>query len=302
MALSQLELRQSQLLVMTPQLMQAIKLLQLSNLDLVAYVEAELERNPLLERAEGEDEPGEAPEAEPAGRRRRRRERRGSARNGWRPSLEGVRGDRGQARHRPRQYLSRTTTAGPPPRRRRRSPADSWAAAPTRADAQLRRLQSRSLRRRREVARRPSLRPARHGDRRSDALRLVGQAIISEIDEAGYFRADLAEIAERLGAPHALSSKPALSSVQDFEPAGVGARDLAECLAIQLRERDRLRPGDGGAARQSRPRRQARPRRAAEALPASTATTSPRCSPSSAPSTPSRAHAFGEHAGPAGHS
>src|SRR5882762_8565974 len=54
MALSQrLEMRQSQALVMTPQLMQAIKLLQLSSLDLAAYVEAELERNPLLERAEG---------------------------------------------------------------------------------------------------------------------------------------------------------------------------------------------------------------------------------------------------------
>src|SRR5438552_14216815 len=56
MALShKLELRQSQSLVMTPQLMQAIKLLQLSNLDLVAYVEAELERNPLLDRS-AEDE------------------------------------------------------------------------------------------------------------------------------------------------------------------------------------------------------------------------------------------------------
>src|SRR5215472_8240451 len=52
MALTQkLEIRQSQALVMTPQLMQAIKLLQLSNLDLTAYVEGELERNPLLERA-----------------------------------------------------------------------------------------------------------------------------------------------------------------------------------------------------------------------------------------------------------
>src|SRR3954462_15395396 len=55
MALSQrLELRQSHALVMTPQLMQAIKLLQLSNLDLVTYVENELERNPLLDRPEGE--------------------------------------------------------------------------------------------------------------------------------------------------------------------------------------------------------------------------------------------------------
>ncbi len=61
MALTQrLQIRQSQALVMTPQLMQAIKLLQLSNLDLVAYVEAELERNPLLDRgAEDERAPAE---------------------------------------------------------------------------------------------------------------------------------------------------------------------------------------------------------------------------------------------------
>ena len=64
MALTQkLELRQSQALVMTPQLMQAIKLLQLSNLDLVAYVDAELERNPLLERL---NEEAEAPAPEPS--------------------------------------------------------------------------------------------------------------------------------------------------------------------------------------------------------------------------------------------
>ena len=51
MALSaKLELRQSQQLVMTPQLQQAIKLLQLSNLELNAFVDSELERNPLLER------------------------------------------------------------------------------------------------------------------------------------------------------------------------------------------------------------------------------------------------------------
>ena len=72
MALTQrLQIRQSQALVMTPQLMQAIKLLQLSNLDLVAYVEAELERNPLLDRnADDEQRPGrsrrgEAPDNAP---------------------------------------------------------------------------------------------------------------------------------------------------------------------------------------------------------------------------------------------
>ena len=59
MALSvKLEFRQSQSLVMTPQLQQAIKLLQLSNLELNEFVDAELERNPLLERKEQDE--GEA--------------------------------------------------------------------------------------------------------------------------------------------------------------------------------------------------------------------------------------------------
>src|SRR5258708_8157177 len=61
MALTQrLEFRQSQSLVMTPQLMQAIKLLQLSNLDLAAFVEEELERNPLLDRANEDGNPADA--------------------------------------------------------------------------------------------------------------------------------------------------------------------------------------------------------------------------------------------------
>src|SRR5208282_3327253 len=66
MALTQrLDLRQSQALVMTPQLQQAIKLLQLSNVELTAYVDAELEQNPLLERDEGAAEPGEPAESPP---------------------------------------------------------------------------------------------------------------------------------------------------------------------------------------------------------------------------------------------
>src|SRR5215471_13290144 len=65
MALTQrLEIRQSHALVMTPQLMQAIKLLQLSNLDLAAYVESELEKNPLLERGSEEADTAVAAEAE----------------------------------------------------------------------------------------------------------------------------------------------------------------------------------------------------------------------------------------------
>ena len=96
MALTQrLEFRQSQSLVMTPQLMQAIKLLQLSNLDLSAFVEEELERNPLLERASdgteapvaGEPVPerAEFPDSDDSGARLWRRHGRRAFGDGQRP-------------------------------------------------------------------------------------------------------------------------------------------------------------------------------------------------------------------------
>ena len=95
MALSaKLVMRQGQALVMTPQLMQAIKLLQLSNLELASFIEEELERNPLLERADEAHDPElAAPAAEPA-------------------ALEG-----------PPKRPSRPGPRGPPrPARRRRTP------------------------------------------------------------------------------------------------------------------------------------------------------------------------------------
>ena len=68
MALSaRLEVRQGQGLVITPQLQQAIKLLQMSNLELEAFVEGELERNPLLQRDESENAPSDAPQVEAMG-------------------------------------------------------------------------------------------------------------------------------------------------------------------------------------------------------------------------------------------
>src|SRR5438445_5487045 len=86
MALSQrLEFRQSQALVMTPQLMQAIKLLQLSNLDLITYVEGELERNPLLERtSEGPEGANAAGEGGTSG---------GSDANGEAPGADWAKGE-----------------------------------------------------------------------------------------------------------------------------------------------------------------------------------------------------------------
>src|SRR5581483_6358122 len=71
--------------------------------------------------------------------------------------------------------------------------------------------------------------------------RLIGRAIIDLIDEAGYLSEDLGALAGRLGVGEA-RAESVLAIVQTFEPTGVGARNLAECLSIQLREADRFDP------------------------------------------------------------
>src|SRR5262249_1943808 len=68
-----------------------------------------------------------------------------------------------------------------------------------------------------------------------------GQYLIDLVDEAGYLAGDLAAVAEKLGAPPA-EVEAVLKVLQGFEPIGVWARDLPECLAIQLREPDRYDP------------------------------------------------------------
>jgi RNA polymerase sigma-54 factor len=71
--------------------------------------------------------------------------------------------------------------------------------------------------------------------------RLICMALIDVIDEAGYVRADLQEIADRLGT-EIEDVQAVLGVVQGFDPVGVAARDLAECLALQLKAKDRLDP------------------------------------------------------------
>jgi RNA polymerase sigma-54 factor len=71
--------------------------------------------------------------------------------------------------------------------------------------------------------------------------RIVGQHLVDLVDEAGYVRGDLPAIADKLGAPPEQIEK-VLAILQTFDPPGVCARDLSECLAIQLRERDRYDP------------------------------------------------------------
>ena len=73
------------------------------------------------------------------------------------------------------------------------------------------------------------------------ARRMIGRHLIDLVDEAGYLTGDLAAVADRLGAPMA-EVEAVLEIVQTFDPAGICARNLSECLAMQLRERNRLDP------------------------------------------------------------
>ncbi len=238
MALStRLELRQGQQLVMTPQLQQAIKLLQLSNMELSQYVETELERNPLLEREDGAEVPvivaSEAVTAQangdvdyeppvldlskPASESAastfdtdhdnvypddtRTDMMRDAASSGW----ENV-----------RQSTSSSSMGGG---------EDNNLEAYVSADVSLK----------------DHLTEQMNVTLRDRTERIVGQHLVDMIDEAGYLHGDVDTLAGKLGVPEAMI-KHVLSVVQTFDPTGVGARSLAECLALQLKEQDRFDP------------------------------------------------------------
>jgi RNA polymerase sigma-54 factor len=238
MALSQrLEIRQSHALVMTPQLMQAIKLLQLSNMDLATYVEGELERNPLLERTADGERDSEQPTAE-----RDTSPDQDTAQTDW------AEGDRDASGGAVEDRASPGFEDVPP---------DDAPAAAARAGAEV---------------------PAGYSEwggggsgRREDgdydleafvsaertladhlaeqlvlaiadpARRMIGQYLIDLVDEAGYLAGDLAGVADRLGSSPA-EVAAVLTILQGFDPPGVCARNLTECLAIQLKDRDRFDP------------------------------------------------------------
>ncbi|MGA2894262.1 MAG: RNA polymerase factor sigma-54 [Xanthobacteraceae bacterium] len=235
MALSQrLQLRQSQALVMTPQLMQAIKLLQLSNLDLVAYVEAELERNPLLDNsAETEPAPGtpdaaSAPEMQGVN---------GEAYNGTERELNGDNDERADNR------IDDTSPddAEPPRPRAADGPAaySEWAGTGSggRDDGEYNLEAFVSA----ETTLADWLREQLTLAIVDPVRRMIGQYLIDLVDEAGYLTGDLADVADKLGTSVA-EIEAVLAILQTFDPAGICARDLAECLAIQLKERDRYDP------------------------------------------------------------
>ena len=253
MALTQrLEFRQTQSLVMTPQLMQAIKLLQLSNLDLVAFVEDELERNPLLERADQDGSPDR--EREPAAS--------ADYAEGDDAGFSGGEGEAAAGAFEPgaeewmapdlgsRAEIEQTLDTGmenvfP------EEPADAAAraaqdAAPTAYtewgggasnddDYNLEAFVAAETTLSGHLAEQLAVAfpdPAR---------RMIGQYLIDLVDDAGYVPADLGDAHEKLGTSRE-DVEAVLAVLQTFDPPGVCARNLSECLAIQLRERDRYDP------------------------------------------------------------
>jgi RNA polymerase sigma-54 factor len=242
MALSQkLEFRQSQSLVMTPQLMQAIKLLQLSNLDLAAFVEDELERNPLLERAVDESAPDET-EAPASGSSESQQEVGESGDPGQEEWLARDLGSRTDIEQRLDTGLDNVFPEEPADQAARlaqeSAPAavTDWGGGPSRDEAyNLEAFVAAEVSLRDHLAEQLAVALTQPADR------MIGQYLIDLIDEAGYLPADLGQAAERLGASPADVAR-VLDVLQGFDPSGVCARNLGECLAIQLRERDRYDP------------------------------------------------------------
>jgi RNA polymerase sigma-54 factor len=222
-----LDLRQSQSLVMTPQLQQAIKLLQLSNLEVAAYVESELEQNPLLEREEGERE--DVREAEAGSR-----DERGDAEPAL---LDAVDSSAPAAAETPLdtdfENVWTPESPGEP-----QSFAD-WGSGGKRGfeDSEFGPEQTLT----RDETLRDHLEAQINVDIADPGDRLIALQLLDQLDEAGYVTGELADVAERLKCP-VERVEVVLARLQRLDPPGVFARNLAECLAIQLRDRDRLDP------------------------------------------------------------
>jgi len=233
MALTQrLELRQSQALVMTPQLMQAIKLLQLSNLDLTAYVEGELEQNPLLERI-GDGEEGVRTVAPDAGSHS------DAPRPAWRENGHAAPDRVREAVAAVGDDVPATDADAASSRSNAEWPAGhaEWGRGNARdsGDYNIEAFLSVETTLADHLAEQLALTVT------DPARRMIGRFLIDLVDEAGYLRGEFAQVGEKLGAlPEEVDA--VLKILQGFDPPGVCARNLAECLAIQLRERDRFDP------------------------------------------------------------
>ncbi len=218
-----LEFRQSQSLVMTPQLRQAIKLLQFSNLEVTAYVEEELERNPLLERDDASetlrehvapDQRSEALEGLDAADLLRREKL---------PDM--VEADHANS------FDAGSLGDGAPAFSRERGSASGFDGE----DRGMDDLAATPRCLREHLAEQLRLGFDDPVDR------LIGAHLITLLDAAGRVSIDSASLADALGAEPAQVER-VRTEMQRFDPTGLFARDLRECLAAQLADRNRLDP------------------------------------------------------------
>ena len=224
-------------MVLTPQLLQAIKLLQMPNLELTQFIENELTSNPLLERAEEREEPGSEP-TDPPGFAEAPAEP-----GDW--AGEALETDAGRLAANLGTEVDNAFDAdrsAPSPS----APAESLSAlAWTGVGAGAGHDAGEAPDLEAYVAESISLRD--HLERQAAILladpaeRMIGAALIDALDEAGYFVGSTGEVAERLGADVERVER-VLSRMQTLEPTGIFARSLAECLSLQLKERDRFDP------------------------------------------------------------
>lgn len=227
MALSaKLQLRQSQSLVMTPQLMQSIRLLQMNHLELERFIDEEVERNPLLERTETERESPASPAGEDEGWSEAAPEWTAEAMSAkLDTSLENLfPDDPGASERLSPELAAQWKSATPGTRQGSGGEAfdlEAMAAAPVTLGEHL--------------AGQIAFAFAHPADR------LIATELAGALNDAGYLEADISDLAERLEVP-AARVEAVLQVCQSFDPAGVFARDLAECLALQLKGRDRLDP------------------------------------------------------------
>jgi RNA polymerase sigma-54 factor len=233
-----LDLRQTQSLVMTPQLQQAIKLLQLSSLELSTYVDQQVEQNPFLDTGEGgpATEPAEVAEPLPA-----------EAADGGDPrALDRAMGDD------PPSYADagidsdfygnvfdhdgRGSDGGV-------DPGGGEGLSGNWQNGKGGSFDEHSANFEELVAGSMSLREMLNAQLSIDvsdpAERLIGHYLIDLVDDAGYLGGDLSAAAESLGCSLA-QVEATLAKLQTFEPPGIFARTLAECLSLQLEDRGRL--------------------------------------------------------------
>lgn len=230
-----MELRQGQSLVMTPQLLQAIKLLQLSHLELQSFVEGELERNPLLERNDAPEGPlqangGDGPlAADPESfARAESLNTQDGMENRLGTGLDNVfQGEQ--------PTVARLDTRGadslPIIGGAYGGSGGSFEDGPEGFETSLTA----------EASLRDHLGAQLDLAMTDPADRLIGSHLIDAVDDSGYLCEPVPEIAERLGVAVARVEQ-VLGIVQGFDPSGVAARDVRECLSIQLRDRDRFDP------------------------------------------------------------